>query len=385
MQKAAWQTTAAAVYLAVPTGAVAQDADVPTEPAMIAAEASELVVTTYVLADFARFNPRNALEMVGQIPGFSIRGEDDQRGLGQATANVLIDGARVSSKSENLFDRLRRLNTDRVERIEIVDGATLGIPGLAGQVANVITKPGSVSGRFEYRTSFRPHYARPSYFGGEVSLSGTQDDLEWSLAYSHGTGRGGAGGPRAYIADANGAVIENRDVLLYFTGEFPRLSGRVGWSGPNGIEANLNAVYGRRYSHFSDDEIRDAVAGLDTFRNFDNRDRGYNYEIAGDLTLPLAGGSLKLVGQERFNHNFGRADSRLTYASGDPDAGSRFTSTSNSGERIGRAEYSWTMLGGGWQVDGEAAFNRLRQSSALFVLIPAGTLDPILSPTAPAG
>ena len=61
MQKAAWQTTAAALYLAVPTGAVAQDADVPTEPAMIAAEASELVVTTYVLADFARFDPRNAL------------------------------------------------------------------------------------------------------------------------------------------------------------------------------------------------------------------------------------------------------------------------------------------------------------------------------------
>lgn len=385
MHRAVRLLSGIAMLVLVHAGAAAQVGDMPAESALIAAEASELAVTTYVMADFARFNPRNALEMVGQIPGFSIRGEDDQRGLGQATANVLIDGERVSSKSENLFDRLRRLNTDRVERIEIVDGATLGIPGLAGQVANVITRPGSVSGRFEYRTSFRPHYARPSYFGGEASLSGSGNDLEWSLAYSHGTGRGGAGGPRAYIADANGAVIENRDVLLYFNGEFPRLSGRVGWSGPNGIQANLNAVYGRQYSHFSDDEIRDAVAGLDTFRDFDNRDRGYNYEIAGDLTLPLAGGSLKLVGQERFNHNFGRADSRLTYASGDPDAGSRFTSTSSSGERIGRAEYSWTMLGGGWQVDGEAAFNRLRQSSALFVISPAGTLDPIPFPNGTGG
>lgn len=357
----------------------------PTEPAMVAAEASELVVTTYVLADFARFNPRNALEMVGQIPGFAIRGEDEQRGLGQATANVLIDGERVSSKSENLFDRLRRLNTDRVERIEIVDGATLGIPGLAGQVANVITKPGSVSGRFEYRTSFRPHYARPSYFGGEVSLAGSGKDLEWSLAYSHGTGRGGAGGSRAYIADANGLVTENRDVLLYFNGEFPRLSGRLGWTGPNGIQANFNAVYGRRYSHFSDDEIRDSVAGLDTFRDFDNHDRGYNYEIAGDLTLPLAGGSLKLVGQERFNHNVGRADSLLDYVGPNPSTGSRFTATSNSGERIGRAEYSWTMLGGGWQVDGEAAFNRLRRSAALFVLSPAGVLDPVPFPNGTGG
>jgi outer membrane receptor for ferrienterochelin and colicin len=159
---------------------------------IIAAEASELTVTTYRLADFARFNPRNALEMVNRVPGFTIRGENDQRGLGQATANVLIDGERVSSKSENLFDRLRRLNTDRVDRIEIVDGATLGIPGLSGQAANVITRPGGISGRFEYRTSFRPRYARPSYFGGEVSLAGSAQDLEWSLAYSHGTGRGGA-------------------------------------------------------------------------------------------------------------------------------------------------------------------------------------------------
>lgn len=369
----------------MPEGLLAQDAADAEAQRIIAAEAAELTVSTYRLADFARFNPRNALEMVTRIPGFAIRGEDDQRGLGQASANVLIDGERVSSKSENLFDRLRRLNTDRVDRIELVDGATLGIPGLSGQVANVITLPGGISGRFEYRTSFRPRYARPSYFGGEVSLAGSAPDLEWSLAYSHGTGRGGAGGPRAQIADASGVVTENRDVALFFKGEFPRLSGRVAWTGPDGIALNLNAVYGRNYEHFSDDEVRDAVVGLDTLRNFDTHDRGFNYEVGGDLTLPLAGGSLKLVGLERYDHNFGRADFVLDYANADPATGSRFTAISNSGERIGRAEYSWTMLGGGWQVDGEAAFNRLNQSAALFDLSPAGVLEPVPFPNGTGG
>jgi hypothetical protein len=385
MRHARLLTAAAFAAGTIPEGLLAQEATDADAQRIIAAEATELVVTTYRLADFARFNPRNALEMVSRVPGFALRGEDEQRGLGQASANVLIDGARVASKSENLFDRLRRLNTDRVDRIEIVDGATLGIPGLSGQVANVITRPGAVSGRFEYRTSFRPHYARPSYFGGEVSLSGSERDLEWSLAYSHGTGRGGAGGSRATIADPAGVVTENRDVALYFKGEFPRLSGRVGWTGPGGVALNLNAVYGRNFERFSDDEVRDAVVGLDTFRNFDTRDRGYNYELGGDLTLPLAGGSLKLVAQDRYDHNLGRADSVLSYANDAPDTGSRYTATATTGERIGRAEYSWTMLGGGWQVDAEAAFNRLNQSAALFVLSPAGVLDPVPFPDGTGG
>src|SRR5688500_6127305 len=44
----------------------------------------------YTPADFARFAPKTALDMLNQVPGFSIRGEDTaSRGLGQASGNVL--------------------------------------------------------------------------------------------------------------------------------------------------------------------------------------------------------------------------------------------------------------------------------------------------------
>jgi outer membrane cobalamin receptor len=98
-----------------------------------------------------RFAPRSALDMLGQVPGFTIITNDQGRGLGQASDNVIINGERVASKSESLFDVLQRIPTARVVRIEIVDGATLSIPGLSGQVANVVTKGGAISGRYEWR------------------------------------------------------------------------------------------------------------------------------------------------------------------------------------------------------------------------------------------
>ena len=50
----------------------------------------------YEPAYFARFAPKTAADMVGNIPGFSINDSDDSdaRGFGQAKQNVLINGRR---------------------------------------------------------------------------------------------------------------------------------------------------------------------------------------------------------------------------------------------------------------------------------------------------
>src|SRR5829696_8874902 len=49
----------------------------------------------YVPADFARFAPKTAFDMLAQVPGFTIRSADQERGLGQASENVLINGQRI--------------------------------------------------------------------------------------------------------------------------------------------------------------------------------------------------------------------------------------------------------------------------------------------------
>ena len=77
------------------------------------------------------------------FPGFTIKSpsmNELDRGLGQATENVLINGERIANKSGGAVDELRRTAASNVDRIEIVDAASLGIAGLSGQVANVILK-----------------------------------------------------------------------------------------------------------------------------------------------------------------------------------------------------------------------------------------------------
>ena len=377
-------SSAALTLLVTPACVLAQD-DTGEAPPPVATETLQSR-STYTPADFARFAPRNALDMLRQIPGFTIVSQDQGRGLGQANDNVLVNGERLSSKSDDVFSQLSRITTNRVERIDIVDGATFGIPGLAGQVANVITKGGGISGRFEYRAFWRPRYAKTSYAGGEISLSGSTKRLEWTAAYNHGTGRGGAGGGQgALITDGFGNVLERRDVLIQFVGEFPRVSGTLKWDGPGSMVANFNANYSRNYNGLNNDEDRDVVNGVDVFRDLDNSNKGYSYEIGGDVDFALGPGRMKLIGLERFSDSRFWVNSIFIYDNATPSTGSRFVNESESGERIGRAEYRWDMLDGSWQVDTEAAFNRLDQIGQLFTLGTAGSFVEIPFPGGTGG
>jgi len=165
--------------------ALAQDTAPPPHSPLDIPRASSEGHVVYTPADFARYSPKSALDMVNQVPGFAITGGDQGRGLGEASVNVLINGERLSLKSETIFDRLQKISADKVEKIEIVDGASLKIPGLSGQVANIVTKAGGISGQFDWQTRFRPGYVRPEWFGGNVSISGTAKTLEYTLALSN--------------------------------------------------------------------------------------------------------------------------------------------------------------------------------------------------------
>lgn len=370
-------------YLAVTalamTGVVSAQDDVEAPIRDLAIQEEATAGRTFTPEYFERFAPRNALDMLNQVPGFAVRTSDQGRGFGQANTNVLVNGQRLSSKSQDVFDQLRRVGAVNVERIDIVDGATLEIPGLSGQVANVITRGGDIGGRYEYRTVHRPKYAEPSWFGGEMSVSGATSRLEWNAAYTHGSGRGAGGGP-GFITDEFGNVTEWRDIYSHFEGDWPAVSSNLKWDGPGSIVANLNVQYSRSYIDSSNDEERDLITGIDRFRDFDNRGRGSGYEIGADLDFELGPGRMKLIGLERFNDNDSQSDSALIFEDDTPSTGSRFATQSESGERVGRAEYRWDSLGGNWQLDAEAAFNRLDQASQLFSLDVTGDLVETLLP-----
>lgn len=347
---------------AAPTG------DTPPPAATeVAAGTGGTARQVFTPADFARYAPKNAYDMLRQVPGFSIRDNENLRGLGQATGNVLFNGERPSNKGDDMYTQLSRIPAGNVERIEIIDGATLDIPGLSGQVANIVYRAASFSGQFSWKPEFRAHFTDPLLTRADVSVRGRSGDVEYEAALNNDeSARSGAGGV-TLISDGAGNVIERRRDVWDTHYDTPKLSGRITWDPAGDSVANLGGHYQRKYDRYDEHGVRVSPGLPDRTRTvYENAD-SWNYEVSGDYQFRAGPGKLKLIGLRRFSHE-PYVQEIVTTPVGGIATGDRFTQTGDLGETIGRGEYQWKMLGGDWQLSGEAAFNTLDNVAAIAVL-----------------
>ncbi|WP_133479924.1 TonB-dependent receptor plug domain-containing protein [Cognatilysobacter segetis] len=333
-----------------------------------AAERAPIAGRTYTPADFARYEPRTALDMLRQVPGFVIREADQERGLGEATGNVVVNGQRISGKSNDVITELTRVPAGNVVRIEIVDGAKLDIPGLTGQVANVVTKAGGIRGQWSWKPDVRAYNPRPQVTRGDVSVSGSRGALQYTVGLANTASHSGAdGGTR--IDNADGSLRDTR--YDRWTGEMdmPKLSTRLGWTSTDGDIANLNASVQKEFYHYREDGFRSGPGLPDRERRVREREGGHSYEIGGDYEFGVAGGRLKLIGLDRYAHTPYSQEVVTHVVDGSaPDSGSRFARDSEESEKIARAEYRWKTGASDWRVSAEGAFNRLDSASSIAVL-----------------
>jgi hypothetical protein len=359
--------------------AFAQEAETGDAPAPVAPSPATVEgARTYTPEDFARFAPKNALDMLRQVPGFVIKEAAQERGLGQATGNVLINGQRISGKSNDVLTELGRIPASNVTRIEILDGATLDIPGLSGQVANIVAKSGgAMSGQFAWEPSFRQRNTDPVLTRGSVSVSGKKGAFEYTLGLQNNAGASGANG-RTLIYNPDLSVREFRYDRWTGESENPRVSGRLTYDGPGSSVGNLNASYQRfYYDYLERGERTGSLTVPDRIRISTQFEESYGYEIGGDYEVKLGPGRLKFIGLNRFDHTPFGQEVRTSFADNSPDSGNRFVRTGDESERIGRLEYKWKGGGADWQISGEAAFNSLDNVSELFILQPDGEFDEI--------
>lgn len=354
----------------------------PDRPAA-AQEAAPTASRTYTAAEFARYAPRNALDMLRQVPGFVIREATQERGFGQASGNVVINGERISGKSNDVLDALARIPAANVERIEIVDAATLDVPGLSGQVANVVAKAGGISGQWSWRPEVRAYYTDPLLTRGDVSITGSRGAVQYTLGLQNNAGHSGAGG-RTLQTNADGSLREVRDDV--WTGEHnaPRLSTRLVYDGPGDVTGTLNLSYERMFYDFREDGLRRGPGLPDRERDVDTSERGYEYELGGDYEFGIGPGRLKLIGLERFETSPFEQSVVTRPLGGGTATGSRFVRDSDERERIARAEYRLKRAGTDWQVSAEAAFNSLDTVAALSLLDADGRYVPVALPGATA-
>jgi hypothetical protein len=373
-----WAFFAGVSALALATPAIGQENgdSPPPEPTLPAAVDGS---KTFLPADFARFAPRNALDMLRNVPGFTIREATQERGLGTATGNVLINGQRISGKSNDVLTELGRIPASNVVRIEIRDAATLDVPGLSGRIANVIVKADAFSGQFAWRPEFRQRFTGPLLTRGEVSVSGKLGKLDYNVGLRNDSFRSGAGG-RTDIFDAGHRFIDHREDVWTGSGEDLRASARVTWDAPGSSVANLNASLRGFFYDYREQGLRTGPGLVDRTRRVANDEDEWIWEVGGDYELALAGGRLKLIGLARNDHDPFEQGVRTEFANGDPDTGNRFLAIADTSERIARAEYRWKWGKGDWQISAEGAFNSLDNLTHFFVLDTGGEYDEIVLP-----
>lgn len=334
--------------------------------------------STFLPADFARFAPRSAFEMARNVPGFSIREGDDARGLGQADANVLINGRRISGKANGPSEALRRIPPEDVVRLELVDGASLGIGGLTGQVLNVVTSAsGQVSGQFRYNPEFRSYGTPARLLGGNVALAGSSAKSEWNVALRNESNRRGNEGPEQ-VFDAAGRLTALRDEQANFNSDRISLSGAFTRNADNGAILNLTGqVQGFLFREREISIQRPPGGSVLRTRSLRRTEDEINYEVGADYEFAAGPGRLKLIGYHRYEGSPFTNTVLTTFTDGRADQGSLFEQDADEGETILRSEYTIKAGGGSLVAALEGARNYLAIVSALSERDSAGVLRPV--------
>ena len=351
--------------LALTGVAYAQEAPPAAAPAT-----SERVVPTstsadrviYEAAQFAQFNPQTALDMVSQIPGFSLDGGEERRGFSGAVGNVLIDGVRPSTKSQGVGGILSRIPASQVVRLEVLRGAAVA-GDASGQsiLLNVVRTDSAGSG--VYSAGFELTSRGVPAPRGEVSYSGRNGNVEYSIAGSVFSQYRDLPGWRLFFDEVGGESYAGRAET-----PSPRdmregtITGSVAfplWGGRFSTNAQINAF---RFNADNDYYFFDALDNPDNalLQDYVEQNRGYEFGVNYDRDIgPWSLSLIGLINRSRYESD--ENDLFLTGA-GAFDGDFFQDIQQDAGESIARISLS-RPLGEHHRIEfgGEAAFNSLDQ------------------------
>ena len=328
--------------------------------------------TVYDAAFFAKFAPRTALDIAKRVPGFQLDlgstqnelGSVDVRGFAGTAGNVVINGARPSSKAETLDTTLSRIPAQRVVRVEIGPGDLFG-SDFAGksQVLNIIL---SGDGGIDANVTAAGKRWYTGYINRDISGSALIRKGASSINLSAGTGRNKQfeEGTDTLTIPGTGELVEHRRKHNMYFDRNPYLS--AAWALERGSDKafRLNA---RWQPNRFDLTQRNRVTPTDGDPHDDNLFQHYKdpvIELGGDVTRPLAGGAIKLVGlaTRRKRNDFdnyllrdGLIDDGAAVVGGFEQ-----TVKARRNETIGRLSWSRADLAGfSFEAGAEAAYNTL--------------------------
>lgn len=327
-----------------------------------AAPAAEVSGKRQFRADFfVAYAPVTALDMVRRIPGFSIAEGEGRRGFGENAGNVLIDGDRPSSKSDDIFTILSRIPASEVDHIELTEqaGADAETQG-QGQVVNVVRKiSAKVSGTYEGRIVAGERFGfQPS---GNASATLRRGDTSYELNFNSYSERIYGFGPEDFKT-GSAALIERRHyrgkggfdqaalggtIKTRLGGAKVNVNGRVRWA--DGFDRRLADYFNAAGSDVGE-ELLLRGGPIDDI----------NYEVGGDVEFGAAPKlNTKIIGLYRTGEESN--DSSIEVARpGNPVTLFETRSRNKPSEAVVRIQNDWgAVKSHAIQFGGELAYNKL--------------------------
>jgi len=389
-----WLSTVAVSAIAFCAPAFAQ---APAGGSVAAQAPRSSRTTVYDSGYFAQFAPRTALDIVQHVPGFQLdlgvtqgaTGNVDVRGFAGTAGNVVLNGARPSTKSETLDVTLQRIPAQRVVRVELGSGDLYG-SDYAGksQVLNVVL---SNAGGYDANVTLSGTRRYTGYIQPNASANVVFTKGPSSLNLSAGTGRNKQyeEGTDTLIDTSSGDLVEFRRKHNVYANKNPFLAAAYGLEHGANDAYHLNIRWQpSRFDLFQ----KNIVSPTGDPQHEDNLFQHYRdpvIELGGDVTRPLAGGAIKFVGltTRRKRHDFDSYVGRdgLIDEGGQVVGGFEQLIDAKRNETIGRI--SWTrsnLFGMSFEVGAEAAYNTLDDHTTLDAIDENGDKVPIDLPIADA-
>ena len=355
--------------------ALAQDTQGDEPPATAGGGAR---TTAYDAAFFAQFSPRTALDIAQRVPGFSLDlGDQNTRGFAGAAGNVVINGARPSTKSERLDTTLQRIPAQRVVRVEVGPGDLYGSDYTGkSQVLNVImSATGGITGNV---TAVGRRWFT-GYINTDISGSAQIRRGASTINLAAGTGRNRQdeeGTDTIVSYPAGNPILHRRKHNTYFNKD-PYVSASWALERAQDDAWRANLRWGPSTFDLWQDNRVTPAGGASHDDTLIQKYRFPSFEIGGDVTRPLAGGAIKFVAlaTRRGRDNFDGFILRDGLLDANPSVigGTEQFQDIKLGETIGRLSWTRANLGGfSFEAGAEAVLNTLDSDVQFFNVDAAG-------------
>ena len=368
------------------TCAHAQDNEV-VETAQSVTRSADGATVIYDSSYFAQYEPISALDMLRWVPGageftrdrFGGGGGGQERGFGSGGDQLLINGKRLSGKSNDVSSAIQRIQASSVERIEVIRGTASGLDVRSeGMIVNIVMREDADDGAGSWRVHVGDYAAGGTEWDALVSYGRSHGRFKYLVSAEYGPYNRGSGN---YIEetflDPAGQVTETRVATGPEMQDDLILIGGASWSFRADDVANLNfkVVDGERND--GETTIASIVGVPDTETAVDSRLReSVEWELGGDIENAIGPGRLK-TRMIFTNEDEDETEivSLISSLPGDIPDSSMFVGDEKQTESIIRSSYTWSP----WdahtlEAGAEAARNTLDKAVMLFEVLPNGDL-----------